>query len=239
MRRIAGVGILLPALLLLVAGCATRGWVRQALGQQEDQISQRLGRVEGQVGQVEGQVGRVEGQVSRVEGQVGRVEGQVGQVEGRFKAVQVSVDEAGGAARVAREQADAALAKAGSVDGRLTRLWANRHNMRVADTVEVHFPFNRSDLGDAAQTALLRIVKELQDNPGLAVELAGYTDSQGAREYNYQLSQRRVESVRRFLVEKGIPLFRIQAIGLGPIPDSGMPQEKKRRVTVKLLADQE
>jgi len=56
----------------------------------------------------------------------------------------------------------------------------------------------------------------LQGNPTLVVELGGYTDPKGTVDYNYGLSQRRVEAVRRFLVEKGIPLSRVQAVGLGP-----------------------
>jgi len=49
------------------------------------------------------------------------------------------------------------------------------------------------------------------------------------------LSQRRVEAVRRYLVQKGIELSRIQSIGLGVLNDPKMPDASKRRVTVKLL----
>jgi hypothetical protein len=45
--------------------------------------------------------------------------------------------------------------------------------------------------------------------------------------------------VRRFLVDKGIALARIQAASLGPIATAGIPDVKKRRVTVRLMADQE
>ena len=70
----------------------------------------------------------------------------------------------------------------------------------------------------------------MKENPRLAVELEGYTDPSGSLEYNLALSQRRVEAVRRFLVQQGVDLRRIQAAGLGPIADSKLPADQKRRV---------
>ena len=90
-----------------------------------------------------------------------------------------------------------------------------------------------------SQTTLLGLVKEMQANPGLTVELAGYTDMKGARDYNYNLSQRRVEAVRRFLVERGVQIGRIQAVGLGALSDRATPEAQKRRVAAKLMIDQD
>jgi outer membrane protein OmpA-like peptidoglycan-associated protein len=125
------------------------------------------------------------------------------------------------------------------VDARLGRLWSNRYSGRVAEAVNVYFPYGQADLGDAAQTELLRVVRELEAFPTLTVELHGFTDPSGARELNYQLSGRRVEAVRRFLARKGISLGRIQSVVQGPIADPGMPADKKRRVTVKLVVDED
>ncbi len=83
-----------------------------------------------------------------------------------------------------------------------------------------------------------REVLELKENDKLSVELVGYTDPTGAREYNIQLSQRRVEAVRPFLVENGVELWRINAVGMGPSLDRETPQEKKRRVTVMLTTSE-
>jgi len=140
-------------------------------------------------------------------------------------------------ARGAGERADAAMNKAGGVDSRLTRLWSNRYNQKAVDTVDVYFAFDRADLSDGAQTTLVGVVKELQASPTLVVRLGGFTDPKGTREHNYALAQRRVDAVRRFLVEKGVELSRVQAIGMGPLEDSSTPESKKRRVTVTLMAD--
>jgi OOP family OmpA-OmpF porin len=86
---------------------------------------------------------------------------------------------------------------------------------------------------------LLGLVKELEANPNLLVELMGYTDTKGAREYNYNLSQRRVDAVRRFLVERGVQSSRIQAVGLGALNDRVVPDAQKRRVSARLLIEQD
>jgi outer membrane protein OmpA-like peptidoglycan-associated protein len=52
-------------------------------------------------------------------------------------------------------------------------------------------------------------------NSGIIVELAGFTDQIGNERYNYRLSVRRAESVKRYLVEKGIDEIRIKVLGFG------------------------
>jgi outer membrane protein OmpA-like peptidoglycan-associated protein len=67
------------------------------------------------------------------------------------------------------------------------------------------------------------------------VDLQGYADPRGTYDYNVGLSQRRVEAVRRFLIEKGVELPRINLVGLGPIMERGQADAQKRRVTVRLM----
>lgn len=98
------------------------------------------------------------------------------------------------------------------------------------------FRFNRADLTDAGQTALRSLAQELKGNDKLVVELAGYADPTGPADYNVQLSQRRVDAVRRFLVEQGVPLWRIDAIGLGALRSPDLSKEKQRRVTVTVAS---
>jgi len=218
MRNVMKIGILLPVVVLLVSGCATKGFVRDMFAKKDVEIDQRFVKVEGQV----------EGVSTKVEG-----------VNTEVKGVTTQVRSLEGAVAEARNRADAAMTKAEGVDTRLTRLWSNRFNQKTADTLEVYFGFDKAELTDGAQTALLGVVKELEGNPTLVVELGGYTDPKGTVDYNYGLSQRRVEAVRRFLVEKGVQLSRVHAVGLGPIAAKETPDEKKRRVTVKMMVDQD
>ena len=241
MTHVSRTGVLVSAALLIVAtGCATKGWVREEMGKQEAQVGQRIGQVDERIG---AEAQRVDKRVETVDKRVDTVEGRVSQeaqkTDVRVGTLETTVTSTSEAVRGARERADAAMAKAEGVDGRLTRLWSNRYNGKVVETVNVQFGFNRSELDDGAQTTLLGLVKEMQANPGLTVDLVGYTDTKGPRDYNYSLSQRRVEAVRRFLVEKGVQIGRIQAVGLGALSDRGTPEAQKRRVAAKLMIDQD
>lgn len=104
-------------------------------------------------------------------------------------------------------------------------------------TLHVQFGFDKADLDDAAQSTLLVLTKKLRENPKLTVDLEGYADSVGSRDYNLWLSQKRVQMVRRYLVARGVEAARIRSTGAGHIADGSTPQEqaKNRRVTVKLM----
>jgi outer membrane protein OmpA-like peptidoglycan-associated protein len=220
------IGVLLPSVLVMAAGCvATRGWVQQTLGQRASEIDQRVSAVDSERKQ-----------------EAARLDQQVREGTKRLEGVEVSVrdsgqrlDTMGQDVNAANKAAMDARLRADEVDGRLTRLWDRRNVRNLSDSITVQFGFNRASLDDAAQTALVALVRELQQNPKLMVELEGYADPKGAREYNVQLSQRRVEAVRRYLVQNGIELARINSIGLGPIDDPKTPDASKRRVTVKVL----
>jgi len=216
MAHMTRIAVLLAAMLVAVSGCATKGWVRDLMGKKEVEIGERMDGLGNQIRTTDANLGETT-RIAR--GADERADGAMAKADG------------------ATAKADGAMAKAGGVDSRLTRLWSNRYNQKAVDTVEVYFAFNRADLSDGAQTALVGVVKELQASPMLVVRLGGFTDPKGTRDYNYALAQRRVEAVRRFLVEKGVELSRVQAIGMGPLEDSSTPESKKRRVTVTLMTD--
>ena len=203
--------VLVPAAVLVTGGCATRSWVRELISKQEVEIGQRFAGVE-----------------KRLADDAQQIEG----IGSRLQTVESLLTQTGQLARSAQAQAE-------ETSGRLSRLWGNRNKRDLVETLEVRFGFDRWDLDDAAQTSLASLSKELQANPRLSVDLEGYADPTGTYEYNVGLSQRRVESVRRYLVEKGVELPRINAVGLGPIMTAGLPDEKKRRVTVRLMVQPE
>jgi outer membrane protein OmpA-like peptidoglycan-associated protein len=185
------------------------------MGTRTAEIDQRFAKVDATAEEQGQHINRVEAQASEAAQHVGEVREL---------------------ATVGRERADAAFQKSQESDERFTRLWDNRHKRSTVETAEVLFGFDRWELADAAQNTLAEIAKEVKENTRLVVELAGYTDPIGTYEYNVQLSQRRVQAVYRFLVERGVELWRIDTVGLGPILDSGVSNDKKRRVTVTLLA---
>ena len=215
MTRIA---VLLPAVLMVVSGCASRDWVRDLMGKKEAEIGVRMDGLGNQIKTTDANLGETT-KLARGAGE--RADGALARADG------------------ALAKADGAMSKAGGVDTRLTRVWSNRYNQKAVDTVEIYFGFDQADLSDGAQTALVSVVKELEANPTLVVKLGGFTDPKGTKSYNYTLAQRRVEAVRRFLADKGVQLSRVQAIGMGPLDDRGTPDEKKRRVTITLMTDSE
>jgi outer membrane protein OmpA-like peptidoglycan-associated protein len=221
MRGVMTVVVVPAAVALLASGCATKNFVREMVGKSETEMDQRVGKVNERVVTVEGRIGEESQRVTKVEGQLAGVETKVGQV--------------GEQAKAAQTRADAAFGRADEVDGRLTRLWSNRHKRQLVETMHVQFGFDKAELTDGAQTALLSIIKELKANPALTVELEGYTDPTGPKDYNVTLSQRRVESVRRYLVEQGAELPRVHSVGMGVLNAKGEEMAKQRRVTVKLM----
>ena len=229
MRGVTRIVVVPAAVLLLASGCATKNFVRELVGKSEAEIDQRVGKVNERVVTVEGRLGEESQRVTKVEG-------QLGETNQRVVGVETKVGEVGEQAKAAQTKADSAFGRADEVDSRLTRLWTNRNKRQLVETLHVQFGFDKADLTDGAQTALATIVKELRANPALTVELEGYTDPTGPKDYNVTLSQRRVETVRRYLIEQGAELPRIHSVGLGPLAGSkGDEVAKQRRVTLKLM----
>jgi len=232
MRNVVRMRVLIPALLLLASGCATRDWVRQYMAPKEVDIDQRIVKVEGKVSE---ETQRIDQRIDKTDARVTEGTQRITSMDGRMNTLETSVGDVREDAKVARERAEAGVTKAEETNSRLTRLWDSRNKRSLVETIEVPFRFDRWDLSDSSATALVGLAKELKGNEKLAVELEGYTDAVGDAKYNIQLSQRRVETVRRFLVKQGVEQPRIHSIGLGPIIDPATPKEKKRRVTVKLM----
>jgi peptidoglycan-associated lipoprotein len=59
------------------------------------------------------------------------------------------------------------------------------------------------------------MISTLNDNPNVTIELMSHTDSRDTEEYNYELSQKRAQSVVQYLIEKGIEPERLSAKGYG------------------------
>jgi OmpA-OmpF porin, OOP family len=81
---------------------------------------------------------------------------------------------------------------------------------------DLHFDTNSSEIAASDQELLVsRAVAILKANPDLRTRIDGHTDSRGSDAYNQQLSERRAEAVRKFLVENGIDASRLEVRGFG------------------------
>jgi OOP family OmpA-OmpF porin len=97
------------------------------------------------------------------------------------------------------------------------------------------YDLNSKKYKDQNAKLLDDVVKVLKDNPEVTVEIGGHTDSKGSDKSNEKLSQNRVNSVRDYIVSKGIDASRITAKGYGesvPVASNQNPEgrEQNRRV---------
>lgn len=79
----------------------------------------------------------------------------------------------------------------------------------------VFYEFDKADLTPESTAALDRLTNMLKENPNVTIELAAHCDYRGNDDYNLRLSQRRAESVVRYLTEHGIEAERLTAKGYG------------------------
>ncbi len=79
----------------------------------------------------------------------------------------------------------------------------------------VFFDFDKATLQSASYPELNRAVALMKANTNMRVEIAGFTDAQGTDAYNKDLSQRRANSVREYLVRQGVEGSRLTAVGYG------------------------
>jgi outer membrane protein OmpA-like peptidoglycan-associated protein len=79
----------------------------------------------------------------------------------------------------------------------------------------LNFDFNSDVIRGDAEPILGEMLKLMQKYPEMKIDLSSHTDAQGTDTYNQRLSQRRADSSKKWLVERGIAPERIRAIGKG------------------------
>jgi len=139
----------------------------------------------------------------------------------------------------AQQMADAASTRVGV----LTNTVANLDNYHAVAETSVKFGFNKDNLTKKAQEALDQLGASIASTKGYLIALEGGTDSVGSPEYNYDLSQRRANSVIQYLATKyNVPAHKIYVIGLGkdkPVESNKTSSGRadNRRVDVRLMTN--
>ena len=93
----------------------------------------------------------------------------------------------------------------------------------------IFYDFDKATLRPESATALDELVRLLNENPNITIELSAHTDCRGSEVYNERLSQRRAESVVAYLIEQGIAADRLTPKGYG----EGKPKQIKRKTAEK------
>jgi outer membrane protein OmpA-like peptidoglycan-associated protein len=121
---------------------------------------------------------------------------------------------------------------------------------RIGEGIAVSFssgilyPYNSTEILPAGRDNLRRLAASLNRYPETEVLIVGHTDSTGSDEYNMNLSIRRAESAKNFLVAQGVAAQRIRTSGRGesePIASNATDagRQENRRVEVAIFASPE
>ena len=106
----------------------------------------------------------------------------------------------------------------------------------------IYFDVDKDTIKLNSKTVLNSAVKVLKEFPDVNVEISGHTDTDGGRDHNVDLSRRRAESVKKYLVDNGIEANRLHTRGAGPdepIADNATKKGKSlnRRIEFKLMSE--
>ncbi len=112
----------------------------------------------------------------------------------------------------------------------------------IVNMPDVLFDFNKYTLKPEARERLAKISGIVEAYPGLKLQVEGHTDSIGSDEYNVQLSDKRAESVRAYLISNGVRPDSVTAEGFGkadPVADNATTAGRKlnRRVDMVVSGD--
>ncbi|MEZ5352444.1 MAG: OmpA family protein [Bryobacteraceae bacterium] len=240
MSRIA----LACAFLLLSVGCATKKHVRTQI----DPLQQRLGQLESKSKQTDASIGQLEQNLSKVDEHSKGVEAKaLAAAEAARTADEKAVrsgeqaSAAASAAAGAQSTAERGLARTADLEHRVDGL----DSFGLVATESVLFEFGRSRLTDDARKLLADTASRLKDRRRYVIEVQGYTDRIGNKEFNLELSRKRANEVVRYLtLEHKVPLHRIHVLGMGsesPVADGKTSEGRRqnRRVEVKVFVADE
>jgi outer membrane protein OmpA-like peptidoglycan-associated protein len=218
--RLLVVAVSVAALAAGSSGCATKNFVKERVGQVNDKVES------------------VSKSLEETQERTRKNEAAITEANAKIVQVDQHAAAANTAAAGARTEAEGAASKADAVDKASKRII---YQVTLSED-QGNFKFNKAQLPDEAKARIDEVVQQLKANPnGAYLEVAGYTDDRGARDYNMALGLERAEAVKRYIYEQhGIPLFRISVISYGPdnpvAPNTTKEgRAQNRRVVIKVL----
>ena len=138
-----------------------------------------------------------------------------------------------------RADAEKAAAKATADLAAFASVKQETRGMVITLSGSVLFVTNKSDLLPGAQVKLTQVADALtQQDSESKIVVEGHTDSQGGASYNQDLSQKRAQTVRDYLVTRGIPADRLTSQGFGltrPIADNGTAEGRANNRRVEIV----
>ena len=107
---------------------------------------------------------------------------------------------------------------------------------RLLKANPIYFEFNSAKITTQSKETIDKVLALLKDVNDMGLTVEGHTDSSGKASYNKQLSQKRAEAVKTYLLQNGNSSRKIEAIGYGEeIPISSNPKDEiNRRVKIQI-----
>lgn len=215
----------MSACMLMSAGCATKNYVRT----QTTPVIQRTNELEDQTAANHRNLQDVDTRATQ----------GIQRVQTAANAADQKAVAAGQAANQAQQSAQEAMNHADTLASVVSNLDTYH---QVADTA-VHFGFDKATLTSKAKADLDTFAGQLGATKSYILEITGGTDSTGSKQYNYQLSERRAETVAQYLAAKyNVPAHKFYLIGIGKDEEvasnsSAKGRARNRRVEVQLLSN--
>lgn len=217
--------ILLAASMTATVGCASKNYVKQEttpLINKTNELDDLTAKNSREIKDVDA-----------------RAQSGIQAVNAKAAEVDQKAQTAGQNAASAQQTADAANTRVGV----LTNTVINLDNYHPVAETSVKFGFDKDNLTPKAKEALDQLAGSIASTKGYIITLEGGTDSVGPADYNYDLSQRRANSVIQYLASKyQVPAHKIYVIGLGkdkPVEDNktSAGRADNRRVDVRLMTN--
>ena len=217
--------ILLAASMFATVGCASKNYVKQ----QTTPLISKTNELDDLTAKNSRDIKDVDA----------RAQAGIQAVNAKAAEVDQKAQTAGQNATSAQQTADAANNRIGV----LTNTVVNLDNYHPVAETSVKFGFDKDNLTPKAKAALDQLAASITSTKGYIITLEGGTDSVGPADYNYDLSQRRANSVIQYLASKyQVPAHKIYVIGLGkdkPVESNktSTGRADNRRVDVRLMTN--
>ncbi|MGH9470317.1 MAG: OmpA family protein [Terriglobia bacterium] len=222
--------VILGAVVLGTAGCATKKFVRQSLSDAVHPLQAGIRKVDQKTAENAEQIRNVDRRS-----------------ETGISNAQNSADQANQAAGKADQHAQAAqqVAQKGVTEAQTAQEMANNiDNYKPSQQTTVLFAIDKSTLTSQDKQRLDQIAQTVKPLKHYVIQVRGYTDSTGPKALNLRLSESRAGAVVRYLTLTGeVPLVRIYSLGYGeaaPVNPNNTRAGRKlnRRVDVTVLVPQ-
>jgi outer membrane protein OmpA-like peptidoglycan-associated protein len=238
-------GLLVGALglSLLGTGCATKKYVAKTVAP----VEQRVGGAESKNVEQDKTIATQGGQITDLDRELSQTKERVTTADTRagqaLDAARVADNKAAGAQSSADNAKQVAMDTRGFAEAGFSRVDQNMTAMnkyQMLTSEAVLFGFDQDKLTEEGKAQLDSIAKQAGALDRFVIEVQGFTDKTGDTTYNEALSERRAQTVARYLAaQHQIPVRSISILGLGyasPVADNKTSDGRKanRRVEVKL-----